>query len=64
MFIIVYPPLDQAEEIRANPELYNPGSWPREQKTFNWYHEAFKVADRVNRENNKIIAIICEKEIV
>ena len=60
VFIVVYPPLEEAEQIRFNPDLYNPLDWLREDKEFDWYYQALFVADQANLQANKIVAIICE----
>lgn len=61
VFYVVYPPLDQAEEIRAHPERFKIDDWPREKDVYDWFHEAHLVADAANDKAGLIVAIVCEK---
>lgn len=62
-FIVVYPPLEQAEEIRNHPELFNPLDWRRHERNFNYFHHAWAVAEEENIKAKKVIAIVCGRKI-
>lgn len=58
-FYVVYPPLEQAEEIRNHPELFDPSKWEKEGK-YSWFHEANDVADEINTAAGKVVAVVIE----
>ncbi len=59
-FYVVYPPLDNAEDIRNNPEKHDPSTWLREDETYAWFHEANAVAEKANKHAGVYVAIVCE----
>jgi hypothetical protein len=61
VFYVVYPPLEDAEEIRNNPERCDPTKWFREEDQYAWFHEAHAVAQRANKHAGIIVALVIEK---